>query len=97
MFTLIIEQFGDPCLKIITVAAIASLVVGVIKDGWATGWMEGVAHYYFNIILIVLNCLLVYDLHCDIDNCFSDINERLFKGEIIPEIECEARIKECDG
>jgi len=27
---------------ILSAAGIASLIVGVIKEGWATGWMEGV-------------------------------------------------------
>ena len=47
----IIECFEDPTLKVLLVSAIVSLVIGLLKDGLKTGWIEGSA--IFGAVFIV--------------------------------------------
>ena len=49
LWRLICEQLEDRILRILIVAAIVSLVVGMVKDGPAEGWMDG-----FTISLAVI-------------------------------------------
>ena len=52
IWDLIKEQFEDFMLRILTVAAIFSLIVGVIKEGIKTGWMEGFTIFLAVIIIV---------------------------------------------
>lgn len=48
------ECFEDEMLKIITVAAIVSMIIGMIKDGPATGWIEGSTIVIAVIIIVAV-------------------------------------------
>ena len=39
----ILNCFEDPMLRILLIASIVSLAIGVAKDGLKTGWIEGTA------------------------------------------------------
>ncbi|KAL4435781.1 hypothetical protein ABPG74_015749 [Tetrahymena malaccensis] len=52
LFEMILECFEDFMLQILCVAALVSTVIGIIDEGWASGWMEGAA-IMVAIILIV--------------------------------------------
>lgn len=41
LWELVIENFEDTILQILCVAAVVSLAIGVWKDGWAHGWIDG--------------------------------------------------------
>lgn len=49
---MILECFEDFMLQVLVIAALVSTIIGVIEEGWATGWMEGAA-IMVAIILIV--------------------------------------------
>ena len=46
------DNFEDFILKVLIAAAAASLVLGIINEGWAKGWIEGVS--IFIAIAIIL-------------------------------------------
>ena len=47
----ILECFEDPTLKVLLVSAIVSLIIGLLKEGLKTGWIEGCA--IFGAVFIV--------------------------------------------
>ena len=47
----IIECFEDPTLKVLLISAIVSLLIGLLKEGLKTGWIEGSA--IFGAVFIV--------------------------------------------
>ena len=47
----ILECFEDPTLKVLLISAIVSLVIGLLKEGLKTGWIEGSA--IFGAVFIV--------------------------------------------
>jgi len=49
---LILENFEDRILQILIIAASVSLVIGIWKEGWESGWIEG-SSIYLAIIIIV--------------------------------------------
>lgn len=49
---MILECFEDLMLQILVIASFVSTVIGIIEEGWETGWMEGAA-IMIAIILIV--------------------------------------------
>lgn len=49
---MILECFEDLMLQVLVVASIVSTAIGIIEDGWKTGWMEGAA-IMLAIVLIV--------------------------------------------
>jgi Ca2+ transporting ATPase len=52
LFELILENFEDRILQILLIAATVSLIIGVWKEGWAKGWIEG-SSIYLAIVIIV--------------------------------------------
>lgn len=52
---LIGEQFQDMMLRILCVSAVVSLIVGIIKDGPAEGWMEGVTISFAVFIVVTVS------------------------------------------
>ena len=46
---MVMENFEDPMLKILCVAAVISLTLGIAMEGLAEGWIEG-----FSILLAVI-------------------------------------------
>jgi len=54
------EAFEDTMLRILTVAAIVSLIVGMIQEGLATGWMEGVAIIFAVLIVVSVSSINNY-------------------------------------
>ena len=47
----ILECFEDPTLKVLLISAIVSLLIGLLKEGLKTGWIEGSA--IFGAVFIV--------------------------------------------
>ena len=45
----IIECFEDPTLKVLLISAIVSLIIGLLKKGLKTGWIEGSANFWCGI------------------------------------------------
>jgi len=52
LWELILENFEDCILKILVVAAIFNTIIGIWKDGWTHGWIDG-ASIFIAIIIIV--------------------------------------------
>jgi len=46
------ECFEDLMLRILVIASIVSSCIGVINDGWQTGWLEG-ATILLAVVIIV--------------------------------------------
>ena len=55
MWELFVENFEDFILKVLIGAAFVSLVLGIINDGWAKGWIEGVSIFVAIAIILVVN------------------------------------------
>ena len=51
LWSLILECFSDPMLKVLLVAAFVSLVIGVVNDGWESGWIDG-SSIFFAVFII---------------------------------------------
>lgn len=46
------ECFEDFILKVLMAAAAVSLILGVINEGWAKGWIEGVSIFIAIAIIV---------------------------------------------
>jgi len=64
--------FEDFILKVLCVAAVVSLVVGIYNDGWSLGWIDGVS------ILIAILIILIVTVANDMakEAKFQELMER---------------------
>ena len=72
----IIDCFEDPKLKVLVVAAIVSLIIGILKDGIRSGWIEGTAIASAVFIVVSISSYMNYnekEYHCPslVPNCLS--------------------------
>ena len=56
----IIECFEDPTLRVLLVASIISLLIGVAKDGLKTGWIEGTAIFFAVFLVVSISSYMNY-------------------------------------
>ncbi len=56
----IIECFEDPTLRVLLVASIISLIIGVAKDGMKTGWIEGTAIFFAVFLVVSISSYMNY-------------------------------------
>ena len=56
----IIECFEDPTLRVLLVASIVSLIIGVGKDGIKTGWIEGTAIFFAVFLVVSISSYMNY-------------------------------------
>ena len=56
----IIECFEDPTLRVLLVASIVSLIIGVAKDGLTTGWIEGTAIFFAVFLVVSISSYMNY-------------------------------------
>ena len=56
----IIECFEDPTLRVLLVASIISLIIGVAKDGIKTGWIEGTAIFFAVFLVVSISSYMNY-------------------------------------
>ena len=56
----IIECFEDPTLRVLLVASIVSLIIGVAKDGLKTGWIEGTAIFVAVFLVVSISSYMNY-------------------------------------
>ena len=56
----IINCFEDPTLKVLLVASIVSLIIGVAKDGLSTGWIEGTAIFFAVFLVVSISSYMNY-------------------------------------
>ena len=56
----IIECFEDPTLRVLLVASIVSLIIGVLKDGIKTGWIEGTAIFFAVFLVVSISSYMNY-------------------------------------
>ena len=57
----IIDCFEDATLKVLLVASIVSLIIGIGKDGWGTGWIEGTAIFAAVFIVVSISSYMNYN------------------------------------
>ena len=57
----ILECFEDQTLKVLLISAIISLIIGLIKDGIKTGWIEGSAIFFAIFIVCGISSYLNYN------------------------------------
>ena len=55
MCELILENFEDPINQILLAAAIVSIIIGCIKDGFPNGLIDGISIFIALIIISVVN------------------------------------------
>ena len=56
----IINCFEDPTLRVLLVASIVSLIIGVAKDGLKTGWIEGTAIFFAVFLVVSISSYMNY-------------------------------------
>lgn len=56
----ILECLEDPMLRILLLASIVSLIIGLLKDGIATGWIEGSAIFFAVFLVTTISSYLNY-------------------------------------
>ena len=56
----IIECFEDPTLRVLLIASIVSLIIGVAKDGIKTGWIEGTAIFFAVFLVVSISSYMNY-------------------------------------
>jgi calcium-translocating P-type ATPase len=56
----IINCFEDPTLRVLLVASIVSLIIGVAKDGLSTGWIEGTAIFFAVFLVVSISSYMNY-------------------------------------
>ena len=56
----IINCFEDPTLRVLLVASIISLIIGVAKDGLKTGWIEGTAIFFAVFLVVSISSYMNY-------------------------------------
>ena len=57
----IFECFEDPTLKVLLISAIISLIIGLLKEGLKTGWIEGSAIFGAVFIVTAISSSLNYN------------------------------------
>jgi len=60
IFKLIFEQFEDKVLQILSAAALVSLIIGVVQEGWAKGWLEGATIFIAVVIIVSVTAINNY-------------------------------------
>ena len=56
----ILNCFEDPMLRVLLVASIISLAIGVAKDGIKTGWIEGTAIFFAVFLVVSISSYMNY-------------------------------------
>ena len=54
IWEMVMENFEDLTVQILCVAAVVSLVLGVLTEGWEHGWLEGVSILLAVVIITVV-------------------------------------------
>lgn len=57
----IIDCFEDPTLRVLVLASIVSLIIGIAKDGLSTGWIEGTAIFFAVFIVVAISSYMNYN------------------------------------
>ena len=57
----ILECFEDPTLKVLLISAVVSLVIGLLKEGLKSGWIEGSAIFGAVFIVTAISSSLNYN------------------------------------
>jgi len=55
LYELVMENFDDPINRVLCVAAVVSLIIGIAKEGIHEGWIEGTSIMIALVIIIVVN------------------------------------------
>ena len=56
----ILNCFEDPMLRVLLIASIVSLLIGVAKDGIKTGWIEGTAIFFAVFLVVSISSYMNY-------------------------------------
>ena len=60
IFELILECFEDIMLRVLLIASIISLAIGLLKDGIKTGWIEGTAIFFAVFLVVTISSYMNY-------------------------------------
>ena len=61
IFQHIIDCFEDPTLRVLLLASVVSLIIGILKDGIRTGWIEGTAIFFAVFIVVSISSYMNYN------------------------------------
>ena len=56
----ILNCFEDPMLRVLLIASIIALLIGVMKDGIKTGWIEGTAIFFAVFLVVSISSYMNY-------------------------------------
>ena len=56
----ILNCFEDPMLRVLLIASIIALLIGIMKDGIKTGWIEGTAIFFAVFLVVSISSYMNY-------------------------------------
>jgi magnesium-transporting ATPase (P-type) len=74
-FELILEVFEDYFLRIILIAGICSFVIGVLHNGWETGWIESGTILITLVIIVTVTASNNYVKEKQFQKLFQKAND----------------------
>lgn len=57
---MVIDNFKDTTLQILSAAAIVSLIMGIYTQGWRLGWLEGISIIIAVLIIVSVTTINNY-------------------------------------
>lgn len=80
LWQIFIGCFDDVLLQILVVAAIASLIIGIITEGWAEGWYESVAILLAIAIVVTITTVNDYSQAQQFQALFKQSQDKVVKA-----------------
>lgn len=79
LWEIFLDCFEDLTLQMLCVAAVASLIVGIISEGWATGWYESVAILLAIVIVVTISTVNTYSQVLQFKELFKKSQNKIIK------------------
>jgi Ca2+ transporting ATPase len=77
-FHFVVDSLGDPMLQILLLAAAVSMIIGIIQEGFATGWIEGATIFLAVFIVVSISSYINYEK----DQQFHALNDENIKKNV---------------
>lgn len=79
LWEIFVGCFEDETLRLLIIAAIASLIIGIITEGWAKGWYESVAILVAVMIVVTITTINDYSQEEQFRQLFRKSQNRVVK------------------
>jgi P-type Ca2+ transporter type 2C len=75
----VIEALADFTLRILLVAAVLSLVIGISTEGWGHGWYEGTAILIAIVVIVAITVFNGYKQDQQFVNLYKKSDKKILK------------------